>query len=180
MASASKNKKKLALSNDELGKPDSLRHNVLNWVSGEQYPKAVEALKAYVDSQPQFPAFKERAIRYLEYAVDLVNGIRAKKSFPGLSQLPMNKQEELFTRAYEHFEDLKMTIRKVEKIEREVRLEDKRSTVWVIRAIIHSAMAIVALGIMIEISKGVLDTAGNVVDDSLSRFTETISKMVGL
>ena len=178
-AATSKNKKALALTTEELGKPDSLRYNVFQRVAAEQYPKAIELLKTYVDSHPEFPSFKTKAARYLEYSVDLVNGIKAKKSFPGLANLPMNKQEELFSKANEHFEDLKLTIRKVEQIERDVRIEDKRATVWVIKALNHSIMAIVALGIVLEISRGALDTASIVVEDTLNKVTEVISKMAG-
>ena len=180
MATSEKSRKRFSLSPDELGKPDSFRRNVLQKVSSEQYPAAIESIKAYKGSQPQYPQFKERTERYLDYAVDLVNGIKAKRSFPGIANLPMSKQEELFSRAYDHFEDLKATIRRVEKVEVEVRLEDKRSTVWVVKALLHSAAAIVALGIFLEISHGALGNAENVIDNTLEQVTGVIFKMVGM
>ncbi len=179
-SSGSKNKRKLVLTPDDLGKADSLRHTVLQCVSRESYERAADTLKMYVESQPEFPEFKVRAIRYLEYGVDLVNGIKAKKSFPGLSTLPMNKQEELFSRAYEHFEDLKVTLKKIEKIEREVRLEDKRSTVWIVKAFMHSAIAIVALGIFLELSSGTLVSMGIVADNVFDKASAALLRVVGL
>jgi hypothetical protein len=178
-SSSSKNKRKLGLSPDDLGKSDSLRHSVLQSVSRESYERAIDTIKMYVGSQPEFPEFKVRAIRYLEYGIDLVNGIKAKKSFPGLSTLPMNKQEELFSRAYEHFEDLKLTLKKIEKIEREVRLEDKRSTIWIIRAIVHSTAAIVVLGIFLELTNGTVLSVGLVVNDALNRASEVFLRLIG-
>lgn len=180
MAHSEKSRTRFSLTQDELGKPDSFRRSVLQKVSSEQYLAAIETLKLYKTSQPQFPQFRERTERYLDYAVDLVNGIKAKRSFPGIANLPMSKQEELFSRAYDHFEDLKATIRRVEKTELEVRLEDKRSTIWVVKALFYSVVAIVGLGIFLELSNGVASNAQNVADDSLEKMTNVIFKMVGM
>ena len=180
MALPEKNRKKFALSQEDLGKPDSLRRNVLHKVTYEHYPAAIELLKDYKTAHPQFPDFIDQAERYLDYAVDLVNGIKAKKSFPGIANLPMNKQEELFARAYDHFEDLKATIKRVEKAELDVRLADRRSTVWVLRAIVHSTAAIVLLGLGLEIYHGTLGTAQVVIDDGLEKVTSVIFSYFGM
>ncbi len=180
MAETSKNRKKFALNLDDLGQPDSLRRNILQKVSIEQYPSAIELLKEYKSIHPQYPDFIVQAERYLEYAVDLVNGIRAKRSFPGIANLPMSKQEELFGKAYDHFEDLKVTLRRVEKAEIDVRIVDRRSIVWVLKALVHSVAAIVVLGLVLEVYRGTLGTAGIVIDDTLEKITATIFGYFGM
>jgi hypothetical protein len=92
----------------------------------------------------------------------------------------MSKQQELFDRAMEHFEDLKVTLRKVEQVDREVRLDDVRSTVWVVKAVIYSFFALVAVGILIEMSHGVLPSLGIVVDDAASRIINHIFDSIGI
>ncbi len=180
MANSEKSRKRFSLTQDDLGKPDSFRRSVLQRVSSEQYAPAIESIKQYKDSNPDYPQFKQKTERYLDYAADLVNGIKAKRSFPGIANLPMSKQEELFSRAYDHFEDLKATIRRVEKVELEVRLEDRRATIWIVKALVHSVAAIVILGICIEFSHGAAGTAEIVVDDTLEKITSSIFKMIGI
>ncbi len=180
MSDSNKGRKKFALNLDDLGRPDSLRRNILQKVSGEHYQNAIDLLKEYKTIHPQFPDFIVHAERYLDYAVDLVNGIKAKRSFPGIANLPMNKQEELFTRAYDHFEDLKATLRRVEKAELEVRLVDRRSTIWVLQAFVHSTSAIVILGLILEVYRGTLGTAGVVIDDALEKITAIIFGYLGM
>ncbi|RYZ76546.1 MAG: hypothetical protein EOP05_04700 [Proteobacteria bacterium] len=162
------------------GGPNSVRATVLSMVANENYAKAVEELRAYVESRNEFPQFRFRAERYLAYAVDLINAIKAKRSFPGVQHLSMSKQQELHDRAMEHFEDLKVTLRKVDHIDKEVKLDDVRSTVWVVKALIYSVFAVLVLGFLLELSKGVLPAATIVVDDGFGRLINFAFDKLGL
>lgn len=163
----------------DIGRVDSMRHTILSYVAAEQYQKAIEELKKYIDSKHEYPQFKTRTARYFGYAVDLVNAVKAKRSFPGLQQLAMSKQQELFDRAMAHFEDLKVTLKKVEQIEREVRLEDIRSTVWVVKALVLSIFALFVLGFLIEMSRGVLPTAWALIDSTFGDLTNFVFDKIG-
>jgi alpha-galactosidase/6-phospho-beta-glucosidase family protein len=165
---------------EDAGAVDTFRNNVLSQVSSENYERAIEEIKTYQASKSEYPLFRARAERYSNYAIDLINAIKAKRSFPGLQHLGMSKQQELFDRAMEHFEDLKVTLRKVEQVDREVRLDDVRSTVWVVKAVIYSFFALVAVGILIEMSHGVLPSLGIVVDDVASRIINHIFDSIGI
>jgi hypothetical protein len=165
---------------EDVGAVDTFRHNVLSHVATENYQRAIEEIKEYAESKNEYPTFKARAERYANYAVDLINAIKAKRSFPGLQHLSMSKQQELFDRAMEHFEDLKLTLRKIEQVDREVRLDDVRSTVWVVKALIYSFFALVALGILMEMSKGVVPAMGIVVDDAFGRIVNTLFDALGI
>jgi alpha-galactosidase/6-phospho-beta-glucosidase family protein len=165
---------------EDAGAVDTFRNNVLSHVSTENYERAIEEIKTYQASKSEYPLFRARAERYSNYAIDLINAIKAKRSFPGLQHLGMSKQQELFDRAMEHFEDLKVTLRKVEQVDREVRLDDVRSTVWVVKAVIYSFFALVAVGILIEMSHGVLPSLGIVVDDAASRIINHIFDSIGI
>jgi hypothetical protein len=166
-------------SKQDFGKVDSFRHTILSLVADEDYANAIKELKLYIDSKPEFPQFKERSERYISYSIDLINGIRAKRSFPGIKQLAMSKQQELYDRAVHHFEDLNVTLRKVDQIDNEVRLEDIRSTVWVVKAVVHSTLAILVLAFLLEMSKGILGAAGVLADDLFGKITNTIFNYLG-
>jgi hypothetical protein len=171
---------KMRASVQDAGHVDGLRATILGRVAGESYDGAIADLKAYIDSKSEYPQFKERAERYLNYAVDLVHAVKAKRSFPGMQHLSMSKQQELFDRAMEHFEDLKATLRKVEQIEHEVRLDDVRSTVWVIKASVYSLFGLLVLAFLLELSRGVLPSAAIVVDDTFGGLVNWTFDKIGL
>lgn len=162
------------------GTPDSLRRAVLTLVGEERYESAVEELRTCIDSKPEYPQFKVRCERYVDYAVGLVNGIKAKRSFPGVQMLAMAKQQELYERAMSHFNDLRVTLKKIEQIDHEVRLEDIRSTVWVVKAVVYSITAVLALAFLIEISRGVMGAANLVLEGAASDSTNWIFDKLGL
>lgn len=158
----------------DLGSPDGFRHTILSYVAKENYEKATEELNKYVNSKDEYPQFKVRTDRYKNYAVDLINAVKAKRSFPGLQHLATSKQQDLFDRAMDHFDDLKVTLKKIEQIEREVRIQDIRSTVLVIKAVVYCAIALALVAFVIELSRGVVPTANNVLDGYFSDMTNWI------
>lgn len=159
---------------------EGFRTTILSSVASENYAKALEELKKYEDAHAAYPQFKVRAERYLSYANDLVNAVRAKRSFPGMHHLGMSKQQDLYDRAMAHFEDLKATLRKIEQIDKEVRLDDVRSTVWVVKALIYSVFAMLILGFLLELSRGILPTANIVADDVFGTLTNAVFDKLGL
>lgn len=159
---------------------DSFHNTILALVANENYIRAAEEIQTYVESKSEFPQFKERASRYVNYANDLMNAIKAKRSFPGLQHLSMSKQQELYDKAMEHFDDLKLTLRKVEQIDREVRLDDVRSTVWVVKAAVYCLFAILVLAFFMDISRGLADSVYIVVDDAFGSLTNWFFDSLGI
>jgi hypothetical protein len=172
--------RKLRFQATDYGRPDSLRHAVLSLVNDEEYSRAVARLEEYEESKHNYPQFKVRANRYLTYAADLIHAIRAKRSFPGMENLAVTKQQELYDRAMEHATDLVVTLKKVEQVDRECRAEDQRSTVWVIRAAMFGVLAIMAMAFYLEISDGLLPTIGIVVDDGANQIANFLFDSLGL
>lgn len=170
---------RMAASVKDVGQVDTMRHTILTYVASETYDKAIEELKKYVTTKSEYPQFEARAERYVSYAIDLINAVKAKRSFPGLQHLAMAKQQELFDKAMDHFEDLKATLRKIEQIDREVKLEDVRSTILVVKAAVYCAFALLALGFLLELSRGVLPAIYVVVDSGFGNMTNWIFDKIG-
>ncbi len=171
--------RKLRFQQTDYGRTDSLRHAVLSLVNDEEYSSAVARLEEFEESKFNYPQFKVRANRYLTYAADLIHAIRAKRSFPGMENLAVTKQQELYDRAMEHATDLVLTLRKVEQVDRECRAEDQRSTVWVIRAGMVGVFAIMAVAFYLEVSDGLLPTIAIVVDDGLNQTANFLFDTLG-
>jgi AcrR family transcriptional regulator len=155
-----------------IGPNGSLRQSILTAVVEERYDSAITRLQEYIDSKPEFPDFRERCIRYSEYGVELIHAIRTKRSFPGWNALNMSKQKELFERALHHFEDLKATLTKIEVVEKEVRMEDVRTTVWVVKAAVYAVSALLLFVFLREMTGGVLPIANNVIESSTSSIVD--------
>lgn len=177
---SSKLSARMAAATRDVGAVDTFRHNVLSYVSGENYARAIEEIKTYMESKSDYPAFKDRAGRYAGYAIDLINAVKAKRSFPGLQHLSMSKQQELFDRAMEHFEDLKITLRKIEQVDRELRLADVRSTVWVLKALVYSFFVLLVLGFALEVSRGVIPAFNVILEETTGDVTNWVFDKIGI
>ena len=112
----------------DLGRPDTLRYNILSLVINEEYERAIKTLKEFMKSDSAYPNFKSKIERYSLHAVDLIYAIRTKRNFPGINALTRTKQQELKEKFREHFNELKVILRKIENCLEELRLNDVKST----------------------------------------------------
>lgn len=149
-----------------MGRADSFRFNITTHVVEENYDKAIEELRGFLDKDSEYPKFKERVERYVNHAIDLVNAIRAKRKFPGMNSLTIAKQQEIADRFKEHFDELQYVLKKIEKIQGDLRVDDVRSTVWVVKALIVSIFFVATAAFLVDASHGLLDTTINVIDDA--------------
>ncbi|HMN68004.1 MAG TPA: hypothetical protein PKC28_05645 [Bdellovibrionales bacterium] len=163
----------------EVTRIDSVRGAVLGSVVSENYDRAKEDLETYVEMKTAYPGFQERCERYVQHCVELIQAIKTKRNFPGLATLSLAKQQEIHAKVIEHFEELKRNLRQIEKVEREHKLADVRSTVWVLRMICQVAAAIVVVAFLKDLNSGMFSSAITVtdafVDDASTWVVELIS-----
>jgi hypothetical protein len=164
----SNNQLQIQIDRKDMGKADTLRYNIMTYVVEEQYDRAIEELRNFMGRENEYPNFLEKVDRYVGHAIDLVNAIRAKRKFPGSAYMTRAKQQELNERFREHFNELQFVLKKIEKIHVDLKLDDIRSTVWVVRAVVHSAFAILLVAFILEASRGLGFTSQVVLDDFLN------------
>jgi hypothetical protein len=131
-------------------------------------------LNNYMDRDSEYPQFKERIERYVAHSIDLIHAIRAKRRFPGLGNLTIAKQQELGDKFREHYNELQKVLKKIEKIQIELRLEDIRSTVWVVKALVNAIVAVALLAFFVEASRGLILNFWVVIDDSFVRMIDSV------
>ena len=151
------------------GRIDSLRHTILRFVVEGSYDTASSELIRYESMQKEYPTFRKRARPYLEHCQDVIQAVKSKRNMPGLQGLPMAKQQELFERVLEHFEELKVYLKKIEIIEKDVKLEDLRSTVLVVKALAYSVFAIVIVVFVRSAAVNIFQSFDYVLDDYVNR-----------
>ena len=138
----------------DLGRPDTLRYNVLTFVINEEYDRAIKTLKEFMESDSEYPNFKMKVERYLLHSIDLIYAIRTKRNFPGVSSLTRTKQQELRDKFKEHFKELRFMMKKIEDSMEELRLNDVRSTNIVVKAFWLSLVVVFVAGFSIEMANG--------------------------
>lgn len=137
----------------------ALRRTILALVVGEEYDQAKDAMAAYVEDKSAYPAFQARVERYIQHCTELIQAITTKRNFPGLATLSLSKQQEIHEKVLEHFEELKQNLKHIEKIERDHKLTDVRSTVWVLKVGSVVAFAIFFTAFLIDLQSGFLSSA---------------------
>ncbi len=137
----------------------ALRRTILALVVGEEYDHGKEAMNSYVEDKSAFPAFQARVERYIQHCTELIQAIQTKRNFPGLATLSLSKQQEIHEKVLEHFEELKQNLKLIEKIERDHRLTDVRSTVWVLKALSVASFAIFFTAFFVDLQSGLLSSA---------------------
>jgi hypothetical protein len=138
----------------DLGRPDTLRYNILTFVINEEYDRAIKTLKEFLESDSEYPNFKIKVERYLLHSIDLIYAIRTKRNFPGISSLTRTKQQELRDKFKEHFKELRFMMKKIEDCLEELRLNDVRSTHLVIKAFWLSVVVVFVAGLSFELING--------------------------
>lgn len=136
------------------GNHSTLRQVVLKLVTEANYEVAEEEIFDYLEYRKNYPNFQARCARYGEHCKDLIHAIQAKRKFPGLQMLSISKQQELHDKVLEHFDELKDYLKQIEMVEREVRLEDLRSTTWFVRTLFQCVLGIVGLAFFLDLTGG--------------------------
>jgi hypothetical protein len=153
------NRKLQEASRKEAGaKGDQLSRTVLHTVVSEGYEIAKTKLADYVADKGSFPAFQDRVQRYIQHCTELIHAIQTKRNFPGLASLSLSRQQEIHEKVMEHFEELKQNLKHIERIERDHKLLDVRSTVWVLRSMCVVVSSILAAAWIADLRAGVLSS----------------------
>lgn len=171
---------KLDSDRTDLGRADTLRFNVLTWVLEERYDKAIQELKDLLVKPSDFPSFHDKISRYVSHSIDLIYAIKAKRNFPGINSLTRAKQQELREKFKEHFQELQYVLKKVEKVEHDLRLEDARSTIYVVRAVWFGMVAVVTLAFALEIARGLAYTTEVVFEDAIIKSVDWLFALIGM
>lgn len=164
----------------DLGKHDSLRYNILTWVLDERYDKAIEELKDFLERPSEYPNFKGKITRYIHHSVDLIYAIKAKRGFPGINSLTRAKQQELREKFKEHFKELQYILKIVEKTQGDLRIQDARSTIYVVRALWLASLGVIILGFWLDIVNGLAQTSIVVFDDLFTKLANYLAGTLGL
>lgn len=153
----------------DLGRPDSLRYDVLTSVINEEYDRALKALDDFINSDSDYPDFRSKNERYVSHGTDLIFAIRTKRNFPGLNALTRTKQQELRDKFKEHFKELKTILRKIENCQEELRISDAKTTRILVQSVWICTFVLFVAGLFVEFWQGMGLTTAIVAEDIFNK-----------
>jgi hypothetical protein len=168
------------INSTDLGNPGSLRYKVLTMVLDERYDSAIAELNEFIDKPSEYPDFRDKVGRFVSHSIDLIYAIKAKRSFPGLSSLTRAKQQELREKFKEHLMELQYSIKKIEKNQTDLRVQDVRSTIYVVKATWYAVVSISVLGFFLEVTQGLASTSYVVMDDAVAQATTWLLHFINI
>ena len=154
-----------------------LQYNVLLCISEKRYQDGLKYLSNYQKAKASSKPYGKRTQPIFHHAEELVRAIETKKNMPNFATLPQSKQEEIHHKTLENWEDLKICLRRIRAIERDMATEDARSSIWVVKAIIFSFVVCITVFI---ISEGFRFFGGSFVEfmhDTFKLGTDTINNL---
>lgn len=157
-----------------------LTSSILRRIAEGQYDEAAGDLEAYCRNRPGFPLFFSKAEGTLKYCQKLIRAIQYKRHQAVGAVNSKAKQQHFQDQVLAHFEDLKAHLRRLEKLEREFKAEDIRSTVWVLKAASLSLFALVALVTFSELYYGLGNEIISTVEETMDMSLEYAFGTFGL
>jgi hypothetical protein len=78
-----------------------------------------------------------------------------------------------------HFDELKQTLKTVERAEKEIKLSDHRSTAWVVNVFMHSILVVMAVAFVLSLQHGLWFSASTVFDALVQDFASKVEHLMG-
>lgn len=88
-------------------------YRILHAISQNRYDDAIHVMRSHQQEHNSYPLYVEKVGKLFDHCEELIKAIKAKKTFPGLSSLPQNNQEEIHQKCLENWDELKLTLRRI-------------------------------------------------------------------
>lgn len=124
------------------GRANGLRHIILSSVVDGRYDEAIQELRLYEDMNSEIPVFRIQAERYFSHCEELIRAIDSKIKFAESKSITRTQKQDLHAMVRKHFVGLSESLRQIEILENNIKVQDVRSTVWILRSVMVSVLLI--------------------------------------
>lgn len=125
---------------------DGFRHDILSMVSHKKYRGVLKEIDAfYKEKERTMPHFNVKAKRYFDYIKQLIEAIEEHKTIPNFDQLPAAQQKKVHEQVFTYFDELNNTLKRVEKVIHDLKVQDVRSTIWFLKTFSYCVMVILSV-----------------------------------
>lgn len=147
---------------------------VLTYVVDNKYDESIRVIKDHIENKREYPFFKERTERFVQYAEEIVQQIKQKREVLAIPSLSNSKQHELREKVQVYFKELRKTLAAIEQIEREIHIEDIKTTVWIVKSGFYAMASVFAVMLYFELTGGVIQSFGSLYLDLVERFMSLV------
>ena len=140
----------LRLSENISGRLDGLRHTILSLVVEGRYDTAIAEISFYANSEQKLQVFRIKAQRYLNHCEELIRAMESKIKFCQTRTITRSQKHQLYVMVMKHFHELTDSLKKIERIENDIRVTDLKSTVWVLKSFVMCAGLVIMFGLIRE------------------------------
>lgn len=166
----------LKLSENISGRLDGLRYTILSLVVEGRYDTAIAEISFYANSDQKLQVFRTKAQRYLNHCEELIRAVESKIKFCQTRTITRSQKHQLYMMVMKHFHELTDSLKKIERIENDIRVNDLKSTVWVLKSLIMCLGVLIMFGMIQEAVSSMQLPFMVVVNDSV----EFIFRLIGL
>ncbi len=153
----------------DLGRKGDLLRKVISHTVAYNYELAAREINDFIESRHKFPEYIARVERYRNDAEDLILSIKAKRDMGKQVKLSNSKSQELRERIFFSFRELRRVLQKMEHLDREVRINDVRSTTLVVKVGFLGVFAIFCTVFTVEFFAGPVYSLDYVAQDVIDR-----------
>lgn len=164
------------LSESISGRLDGLRYTILSLVVEGRYDTAVAEISYYANSERKLEVFRSKAQRYLNHCEELIRAVESKIKFCQTRTITRSQKHQLYVMVIKHFQELTDSLKKIERIENDIRVTDLKSTVWVLKSFIMCLGFLIIFAMVREAYLTMKEPSLVIVNDSI----EFIFRLVGL
>jgi hypothetical protein len=163
------------LSESISGRLDGLRYTILSLVVEGRYDTAIAEINFYANSEQKLQVFRTKAQRYLNHSEELIRAVESKIKFCQTRTITRSQKHQLYVMVMKHFHELTDSLKKIERIENDIRVNDLKSTVWVLKSFVMCTGFVIMFGMVREALMTMYDPFMVVINDSV----EFIFRLLG-
>jgi hypothetical protein len=114
---------------------DSLKSTVLGLAKSGNFDAAKREMKFYQQQNTSTPGFEFRTKHYFTHCYELLDAISNLKHIPNFENLRAAQQKQIRERIMTYGQDLSSILGRIDKVTNDLKIQDIRSTMWVIRTL---------------------------------------------
>lgn len=180
LASKVQNNFQIKLENEFDSNINSFRRLVLENVKNSNYKGAEQIIDAFVQTRSEYPSFDSRVQAIIIHAKELVVAIETKRNFPNMHLLTMTKQKEILDQVLRHFNELKNTLKTIERIANDEIVSDLRSTHWLVRTMAYTILGITGLYFISRFHADIGEPFFRISEQATNQVVNSLLDLLGL
>lgn len=134
----------------EMVNGDTLAQVILSMLVDERFDSAISELNYYQKEKNEIPNFETRTKGYFKHCIEIVEKLKELANLPNFNNLRTAKQKEMREQMTALAKEVKDVLGRIEKVDYDLRVQDVRSTVWVLKTFSFCVLSLAFVTALVE------------------------------